>query len=53
MSDNTGTAPRSERVDVKLRNGWVVRSVEPSRYRWKAWPEGESLGDILSWQITA
>jgi hypothetical protein len=47
---NKGRKPPHELVDIKLRCGWVVRDVESRLYRWKPWPEGESGGDILSWQ---
>lgn len=51
MPKNTGTTPPHELVDVKLRNGFVVRRIDPKTYRWKPWPEGESGGDVIEWQI--
>jgi hypothetical protein len=47
MPKNTGTTPPHELVDVKLRNGFVVRRIDPKTYRWKPWPEGESGGDVI------
>ena len=47
---NKGRMPRSEFVDIKLRNGWIVRNTEPRLWRWKPWPEGESGGDITDYQ---
>lgn len=51
MPKNTGTTPPHKLVDVKLRCGHVVRRINPKTYRWKPWPEGESGGDVIEWQI--
>ena len=50
MPKNTGTPPPHELVDVKLRNGFVARRIDPKTYRWKPWPEGESGGDVIAYQ---
>lgn len=50
MPANKGRKPPHEFVDVKLRCGVIVRNTESRLWRWKLWPEGESAGDIVSWQ---
>jgi hypothetical protein len=50
MPINTGRRPPLERVDILLRNGMVVRNVDPHQWRWKPWPEGPSGGDIEKYQ---
>lgn len=35
MPRNTGTIPDHERVDIRLENGWVIRNVDPRKYRWE------------------
>ena len=50
MPANNGSKPPHELVDIKLRNGLVIRDVEPDKWRWKSWPDGESAGDIVIWQ---
>lgn len=50
MPENKGRKPPHELVDIKFRNGWIVRGVDPAKYRWKPWPEGEHAGDIVMWQ---
>lgn len=50
---NTGSPPRCERCDIRLRNGWIIRNVTPSAYRWKPWPWGESGGDVVDWREAA
>jgi len=51
MPVNNGREPPHPLVDIKLRNGTIVRNTEPKLWRWKRWPDGESLGDIVSWQV--
>lgn len=51
MPANNGRKPPHELVDIKLRNGLIVRNVEPDKWRWKPWPDGESAGDIVIWQL--
>jgi hypothetical protein len=50
---NHGTAPEAERVDLRFRNGQVVRAVDPRKYRWAigdaAYPPDYAF-DIASWQ---
>ena len=50
MPANKGRKPPHEFVDIKLRMGRVVRNTPSENWRWKPWPEGESGGDIASWQ---
>lgn len=50
MPANKGRKPPHEFVDIKLRNGWIVRNTESRLWRWKPWEDGESGGDIVSWQ---
>ena len=53
MPRNTFTPPRHDRVDIKLRNGSVHRSVDPKHWRWKPWREGyESDFDIVQWMVS-
>lgn len=51
MPANNGKCPPFPLVDLKLRNGWVLRNVEPDKFRWKPWDDGESGADIIRWQI--
>lgn len=51
MPANTGRIPKAEFVDLKLRNGHIVRNVDPAKWRWKPWDWGESDWDIVEWQI--
>lgn len=50
MPTNKGRKPPHEFVDIKLRNGVIVRDTESRLWRWKPWPDGESAGDIMQWQ---
>jgi hypothetical protein len=50
MPANKGRKPPHDLVDIKLRCGVIVRDTESRLWRWKPWPEGESGGDIISWQ---
>ncbi len=52
MPRNTGSLPPVERCDIKFRGGWIARSVDPTKYRWKDDPRfpPESAGDIVAWQ---
>jgi hypothetical protein len=50
MPANKGRKPPHELVDIKLRCGVIVRDTESRLWRWREWPEGESGGDIISWQ---
>lgn len=50
MPENTGRMPRHDKVDVILRCGHIVRGVDPTKWRWKPWPEGPSGGDIIRHQ---
>lgn len=38
-------------VDIRYRNGIIVRGVEPGKRRWKRWPEGPHDFDIVSYQL--
>lgn len=51
MPANNGKCPPFPLIDLQFRNGWVVRNVEPDKFRWKPWDDGESGGDIVRWQI--
>ena len=51
MPANNGKCPPFPLVDLQFRNGWVLRNVEPDKFRWKPWDDGESSGDIIRWQI--
>lgn len=51
MPANNGKCPPFPLVDLKLRNGWVLRNVDPSKFRWKPWDTGESAGDVVNWQV--
>lgn len=37
-------------IDIRYRNGIVARAVDPSKRRWKAWPDGANCWDVVSWQ---
>ena len=50
MPVNQGRCPPHDRVDIKLRNGHVVRDIDPKGWRWKEWPEGPHDFDIVIWQ---
>lgn len=50
MPANNGRKPPFDMVDVKLRCGVVVRDTPSDQWRWKPWPDGESGGDVISWQ---
>lgn len=50
MPTNKGRKPPHEFVDIKLRQGTIIRDTESRLWRWKPWPEGESGGDIVQWQ---
>lgn len=54
MPRNDGHAPELEKVDVRFRNGQVVRDTEPSRWRWTLddpdYPPAYAW-DIASWQL--
>jgi hypothetical protein len=50
MPTNNGKCPPFPLVDLKLRNGWVLRNVDPTKWRWRPWPDGPSGGDIEIWQ---
>ena len=52
MPKNPGFNPYANQkdapmVDLKYRNGWIARSVDPGKRRWVPWPDGESPGDIV------
>ncbi len=38
-------------IDIRYRNGIVVRAIEPHKRRWVRWPDGPHAFDIVSWQI--
>jgi len=38
-------------IDIRYRNGIVVRCIDPGKYRWKQWPDGPHAFDIVSWQL--
>ena len=50
MPINRGRKPPHEFVDIKLRQGRIVRNTESRLWRWRPWPDGESAGDIIQWQ---
>lgn len=50
MPANKGRKPPHDLVDIKLRNGLVIRDIEPDKWRWKEWPEGPHAFDIATWQ---
>lgn len=49
MPENKGRMPPFERVDIILRNGMILRSIDPTKWRWKPWGF-ESDFDIVKWQ---
>lgn len=51
MPTNNGKCPPFPLVDLQFRNGWVLRNADPTKFRWKAWDDGESGGDIIKYQI--
>lgn len=51
MPVNNGKKPNHDFVDIKLRNGFVVRNTDPKLWRWKPWPEGDHGGDIVQWRV--
>lgn len=56
MPRNTGVNPfagdpNPPLIDIRYRNGIVARAVDPSKRRWKPWPDGAHDFDIASWQI--
>lgn len=41
-------------VDIRYRNGLVVRGIKSAGRRWTPWPDGRpSAFDIVSWQVSA
>lgn len=50
MPSNNGRKPAVDTCDIKLRNGMVIRDVDPSQWRWKEWPEGPHAFDIVQYQ---
>jgi hypothetical protein len=50
MPVNRGRKPPHEMVDIKLRQGAIIRNTPSEQWRWKPWPEGPSAGDIVQWQ---
>jgi hypothetical protein len=50
MPANKGRKPPHDLIDLKLRCGKIVRDTESRLWRWKPWPDGESGGDVESWQ---
>lgn len=51
MPANNGKCPPFPLVDLQFRNGWVLRNVDPAKFRWKSWDTGESAGDVVKWQV--
>ncbi|MBB4642355.1 hypothetical protein HNQ99_002680 [Rhizorhapis suberifaciens] len=46
------TQDNAPMCDLKYRNEWIVRRVNPNKFRWKPWKPGyQSPGDIISYQI--
>ena len=37
MPKNNGRCPDAEIVDLKMRNGHIVRDTDPRKWRWKSW----------------
>lgn len=57
MPKNTGRNPFANRkdppmIDIRYRNGWVARNIDPNKRRWVPWPDGESPGDIVEYRIS-
>lgn len=54
MPSNPGFNPfrntEGVRIDLRLRNGRIVRGVDPKGWRWKPWPWGEDEFDVVHWQ---
>lgn len=51
MPKNNGRCPDAETVDLKMRNGHIVRDTDPRKWRWKPWPDGPSEWDISEYQV--
>lgn len=39
MPRNNGEQPTAELVDLKFRNGHIVRSTPPEKWRWESWAQ--------------
>lgn len=50
MPANKGRCPPHDKVDIKLRNGMVIRDIDPKGWRWKEWEDGPHNFDIVIWQ---
>lgn len=50
MPKNIGKPPKAERVDIRMANGWVVRGIDPKKYRWELPPHCPGV-HIEEWQI--
>lgn len=50
MPANNGRRPSLDVCDIKLRNGMVIREINPQNWRWKEWPEGPHDYDIVQYQ---
>jgi hypothetical protein len=49
MPKNLGTAPAIDRCDIRLSNGWIIRNVDPRKYRWELGEKCPGI-PIESWQ---
>jgi len=50
MPRNLGHRPNVDRCDIQLRNGRIIRNIDPKGWRWKAWPTGQCDWDICEWR---
>lgn len=51
---NPGHPPdHSGPIDIRLRNGRVIRNTEARKWRWKSWDWGEDDWDVVDWQPSA
>ena len=51
MPKNNGRCPDAAIVDLKMRNGHIVRDTEPRKWRWKPWPNGQDAWDIVEYRV--
>jgi len=50
MPANKGRRPNIPLCDLLLRNGRIIRGVDPKSWRFEPWPWGDSDFDILTYQ---
>lgn len=51
MPKNRGRCPNASLVDIKMRNGHIVRETDPKKWRWKPWPTGPDAWDIDEYRV--